>query len=285
MLQARVTGRKCDHNGKPIGCYNPNPILNSQIYLAEFPDGHIQELSANSIIQAVYNQIDDYGFDEQLFNDIIDHCYDSKALNEEELKYIQDLRCDQNQGSKFCTLKGWEICVSWKDGTTSWRTLSDIKNSFPLLLARYAMANDLSKEPAFAWWIPHTIKKQSRLLKAVKSRYSQRFHKFGIYVPRSVEEALEIDRQTNTTYWKDAIHKEMSNNRKAFRFLKEGEVVPIGFKWIRCHMIFDVKMDFTRKAIFVAGGHMTNPPSAITYSSVVSRDSVRIAFLLAALNE
>jgi len=50
-------------------------------------------------------------------------------------------------------------------------------------------------------------------------------------------------------------------------------------------MIFDVKMDFTRKAIFVAGGHMTNPPSAITYSSVVSRDSVRIAFLLAALNE
>jgi hypothetical protein len=30
---------------------------------------------------------------------------------------------------------------------------------------------------------------------------------------------------------------------------------------------------------------MTNPPSAITYSSVVSRDSVRIAFLLAALNE
>jgi hypothetical protein len=42
-----------------------------------------------------------------------------------------------------------------------------------------------------------------------------------------VEEALEIDRQTNTTYWKDAIHKEMSNNRKAFRFLEEGEEVPI----------------------------------------------------------
>jgi hypothetical protein len=29
---------------------------------------------------------------------------------------------------------------------------------------------------------------------------------------------------------------------------------------------------------------MTNPPSSITYSSVVSRDSSRIAFLLAALN-
>jgi len=49
-------------------------------------------------------------------------------------------------------------------------------------------------------------------------------------------------------------------------------------------MIFDVKMDFTRKARLVAGGHMTETPSSITYSSVVSRDSVRIMFLVAALN-
>jgi hypothetical protein len=50
-------------------------------------------------------------------------------------------------------------------------------------------------------------------------------------------------------------------------------------------MIFDVKMDFTQKARFVAGGHMKNPPQSITYSSIVSRDSMRIAFLLAALND
>ena len=50
-------------------------------------------------------------------------------------------------------------------------------------------------------------------------------------------------------------------------------------------MIFDVKMDLTRKARFVAGGHMTETPTSITYSSVVSRDSVQIAFLIAALND
>jgi len=44
-------------------------------------------------------------------------------------------------------------------------------------------------------------------------------------------------------------------------------------------------MDFTRKARFVAGGHMTETPSSLTYSSVVSRESVKIAFLLAALND
>ena len=43
-------------------------------------------------------------------------------------------------------------------------------------------------------------------------------------------------------------------------------------------------MDLTRKARFVAGGHQTDPPKESTYSSVVSRDSVRIAFLIAALN-
>jgi len=49
-------------------------------------------------------------------------------------------------------------------------------------------------------------------------------------------------------------------------------------------MIFDVKMDYTRKAHYVAEGHMTDPPASIIYSSAVSRDSVRIAFLLAVLN-
>ena len=62
-------------------------------------------------------------------------------------------------------------------------------------------------------------------------------------------------------------------------------VTPYGHQEIRCHIIFDVKMDFTRKARFVAGGHMTDTPSSITYSSVVSRESVKIAFLIAALND
>ena len=54
---------------------------------------------------------------------------------------------------------------------------------------------------------------------------------------------------------------------------KSGEL--IGHQETDCHMVFDVKMDFTRKARFVAGGHTTAAPSSITHSSVVSRDSVR----------
>ena len=54
MLRAKITGRKRDENGNPIGRYNSNSMLNSRIYLAEFPDGHIQELSTNTIVEAVY---------------------------------------------------------------------------------------------------------------------------------------------------------------------------------------------------------------------------------------
>ena len=54
---------------------------------------------------------------------------------------------------------------------------------------------------------------------------------------------------------------------------------------IRCHVIFHVKIDFTREARFVAGGHTTDTPGLITYSSVVSRNSVQLAFLIAGLND
>ena len=56
---------------------------------------------------------------------------------------------------------------------------------------------------------------------------------------------------------------------------------------MRCHMIFDVKFgeNFRRKARLVAGGHMTDTPNTLTYSSVVSRDSIHIALTIVALNE
>ena len=48
--------------------------------------------------------------------------------------------------------------------------------------------------------------------------------------------------------------------------------------------MFDVKMTFDQKCRFLARGHMKEAPASMTYSSVVSRDSVQLGFLLAALN-
>ena len=80
----------------------------------------------------------------------------------------------------------------------------------------------------------------------------------------------------------------MKNVRIAFELFEGTEAeLPPGYQLIDCHMVFDIKIGkgFRRKARMVAGGHKTVTPAALTYSSVVSRDSVRIAFTIAALND
>ena len=105
-------------------------------------------------------------------------------------------------------------------------------------------------------------------------------------VPHSVNDAPTIDKKHRNTFWVDTIAKEMKNVRVAFKILEDNEKPQPGFQFIRCHMIFDIKMeDFRRKAWLVAGGHMTDVPRTITYSSVVGCDTVQIAITLAALND
>ena len=79
---------------------------------------------------------------------------------------------------------------------------------------------------------------------------------------------------------------EMANDRVEFQVFdgKSNQLAP-GYQEIKCHMIFDIKLgeNFRRKARYVAGGHVTDPPSSITYSSVVSREAVRNALIIPAL--
>ena len=51
-------------------------------------------------------------------------------------------------------------------------------------------------------------------------------------------------------------------------------------------MVFDVKMeDFRHKARLVAGSHVTEAPAKITYASIMSRETVRIALMITSLND
>ena len=69
--------------------------------------------------------------------------------------------------------------------------------------------------------------------------------------------------------------KEIDNCRVAFKILGEGQEPPPTYQYINCHMVFDVKVeDFCRKARYVAGRHMMEPPATLTYASMVERDSV-----------
>ncbi len=50
-----VVARKRDHEGNPIGCSHPNPILDTRVYQVNFPDGNSAEYSANMIAECLYS--------------------------------------------------------------------------------------------------------------------------------------------------------------------------------------------------------------------------------------
>ena len=131
------------------------------------------------------------------------------------------------------------------------------------------------------------MKKRNMIISKLKCKYWERTHKYGIRIPKSIQEARELDRQNSNNLWMDSVRLEMSNVKVAFEEYNGNPSELIGYQEIKCHMVFDVKLseNFRRKAQYVAGGHTTKPPAAVTYSSVVSRDSVRIALLIAGLNQ
>ncbi len=93
--------------------------------------------------------------------------------------------------------------------------------------------------------------------------------------------------ENGNTLWTDAIKQEKDKIKGAVR-IYDGDVKDlIGYQEITGRFIFDVKLGegFRRNARFVGDGHKTKPPSSVTYRSVVSRDSVWIILMIAALND
>ena len=79
------------------------------------------------------------------------------------------------------------------------------------------------------------LKKRDRIITSIRrwqTRYLKRSHKFGIELPKTVEEALTLDTKNGSTLWADAISKEMENVRVAFKVLPDGKSVPISHQFV-----------------------------------------------------
>jgi hypothetical protein len=281
VLCGHVKRRAVGPDGKLIGTYDENPILNTMVYEVEFPDGQVQEYSANLIAENMLSQVDDEGFSITMLEAIIDHQKDEANAVSTPDAYVVT-RTGTRRRRK--TTQGWKLLVKWKDGSETWIPLKDLKESNPVDVAEYAKARGIETEPAFAWWVPYTLRKRDIILSSVRSRVRKITHKYGIEMPVSVNHAIEIDRKNGNRFWQDAIGLEMVNVGVAFEVLDEDKPVPIGWRKVSGHLVFDVKMDFTRKARWVLDGHKTPDVLGSTYAGVVSRESVRIALTYAALN-
>ena len=144
-------------------CFGPQHQLlqfgGDDLHEVEFADGTRDKVTANIIAENMYAQIDDHGNQYALLSEIQDHKKDGTALTEEDSWDYRGANKTRKQ-----TTKGWQLLVAWKDGSSSWVKLKDVKDSNPIEVAEYAVANRIQDEPAFAWWVKQVLRRRNRII-------------------------------------------------------------------------------------------------------------------------
>jgi hypothetical protein len=140
------------------------------------------------IAESMYAQCDTEGNKYLLMDSITDYESDN-SIDVVPMTFISPTTSN-GQRKMRKTTKGWRFCVLWKDGSTSWEHLKDLKESKPVHIAEFTVANKLVSEPAFIWWVPFTLKKRDQIIAKVNTRYLKHTHKFGIKMPKTTPEAF-----------------------------------------------------------------------------------------------
>ena len=140
-------------------------------------------------------------------------------------------------------------------------------------------------------WLNEYIKNNNTYKKIYKSfkvkAQKMPNYKFGIQIPNNPSHAYKLDKINNDRDWEDSMDKEVGsiNSHQVFIILEENEPLPKGYKLIPYHYVFDAKFDGRKKSRLVAGGHRApDVPENEIYSGVVSIETIRVAFVLAAMN-
>jgi hypothetical protein len=105
-------------------------------------------LSANLIAQHLFSQVDEEGHRHVLLDNIINFCRNNVAIDKADAFVTMWNGVKQRQ---FLTTQRWQLLCQWKDGSTNWVALKDMKHSYPVQIANYAIANKIDDEPTFAW--------------------------------------------------------------------------------------------------------------------------------------
>ena len=123
MKKAKVVGRsKYDHiniNGK----YDSNPMLNTMVYDVMIPDGSIREYGENIIADNMYSQVYSEGFLHSILSGILEFSKDTTAV----WKGNQYIITMSGQRHMRKSTVGWNLLISWKDGSKQWILLSVMK--------------------------------------------------------------------------------------------------------------------------------------------------------------
>ena len=131
VVARRITGP----DGKPMGMRNTNPLLDTRQYKVEFPDGTSAAFPANVIAKNIYANIDAKGRTYAILQEISDHRTNRHAVKKDNGFFITPTGTRWHQ----VTTKGWDLLVTWEDGSTTWVPLKDLRESNPVEVAEYAV--------------------------------------------------------------------------------------------------------------------------------------------------
>jgi hypothetical protein len=140
-VKGRVLKHTRDGDGIPVGIRNANPILDTREYEVVFEDDSVGKYTANIIAEGLQAKADAEANPHAVFTGIVDHRFI------EPVDYIHDTK-----GTNRSTTLGWDLCVQWTDGTTTWLPLATVKESNPVEAAEFAVSRGINGAPAYKWW-------------------------------------------------------------------------------------------------------------------------------------
>ena len=103
-------------------------MLNTMLYDVQFPDGSIKPYSENIIAENILMQADGDRIHNQLLEGILDHSKDKQSIKKKDKYFISK----RGRRSMRKTTVGWKFIIKWRDGTTKWVLLKDLKESNPI---------------------------------------------------------------------------------------------------------------------------------------------------------
>ena len=121
----------------PLGKADKNPILDTRVYNIEFSDGENAKLRASIITECMYAQCDIEGNQCRLMDHIVDHRKDNNVVYKDN----QDVTVN-GKGYRKKATRGWQLCIEWKDKSTTWGRLCDKKSHTTLKLLNMQ-----------SWWV------------------------------------------------------------------------------------------------------------------------------------
>jgi Reverse transcriptase (RNA-dependent DNA polymerase) len=215
------------------------------------------------------------------------------------LEYTPEMKnqksCGNTKELSPMKYKGLRL-LSWSNGRlgrSPKKTLSIMAVDDQVTCIIYATENGLLDQPGWKRF-KHIAKNEKKFTRMVNQAKFKSFHttpkyRYGYGIPKTYEQAKNIDEKNGNTLWGDATILELNQINEYVTFIDKGHhskvTPPTGFKRIRVTIVYDIKHDGRLKARLVADGYLTDINLDFAYSGIVSLQGFWLVSFLAKLKE